>query len=122
LGGSKFPPQILYKVFTKGTNVHYFSGDLIIQPGSKVYISYIQAAEDSYSLMGHRLYHQRVYMDDLKHDFFKIAKPFEIKDRVGLCKLTNEYIQYINSLDLKPIHIGGRNNSWREITGTGNLM
>jgi hypothetical protein len=34
-----------------------------------------------------------------------------------LFKLT----QYMNTLDLKPPHLGGRNNSWREITVLRNL-
>ncbi|KAI9143241.1 hypothetical protein BKA69DRAFT_1063090 [Paraphysoderma sedebokerense] len=35
-GGSQFPPLIYYKVYTLGTNVHYFSGNRVIKAGSQV--------------------------------------------------------------------------------------
>ncbi|KAI8904302.1 hypothetical protein EDD86DRAFT_77063 [Gorgonomyces haynaldii] len=36
LGGSEFPPKILFKIYTKGMNVHYFSGHRIITAHSQV--------------------------------------------------------------------------------------
>lgn len=79
LGGTCYPPQILYKIFTKGMNVHYFSGDKIIEPGSK-------AAEDSFNLMGRRTYLQKIFCDDMKHDLFKVGRSYEVTDRM-------EYVQ-----------------------------
>ena len=36
MGGTHFPPEIYFKIFTKGLNVHYYSGGQMIEAGSKV--------------------------------------------------------------------------------------
>jgi hypothetical protein len=36
LGGTQFPPHIMFKVVTRGINIHYFSGEKMIAPGSQV--------------------------------------------------------------------------------------
>eukprot|EP00842_Homolaphlyctis_polyrhiza_P004376 jgi/Hompol1/493/HPOL_003919-RA len=100
-GGSAFPPKIMYKIYTKGMGVHYISGYKMIQPGSK-------AAEDSCAVMGNRAFQERIFFDEQQYLAFKISQPFEVTDRM-------EFIQYMNSLDCKAPHLGGRNNGWREL-------
>ena len=36
LNGEVFPPQIVYKIYSQGSNTHYFSGRRLLNPGSKV--------------------------------------------------------------------------------------
>ncbi|KAI8923520.1 hypothetical protein BC831DRAFT_470746 [Entophlyctis helioformis] len=101
-GGTCFPPKILYKIYTKGTNVHYFSGYKMIAPGSK-------AAEDSCTVMGNRTYQESIFFEEQQHRLFKIGRSYEVTDKM-------EYVQYMNSLDYKAPHLGGRNNGWRELS------
>ncbi len=101
LGGQKFPPKILYKIYTTGLNVHYFNGHDAIAAGSK-------AAEDSFSVMGSRCYQEKIVFQDFHPDPYKISKAYEVTDKM-------EYIQFMNTLDKKPAHLGGRSNDWREL-------
>ncbi|KAJ3398918.1 putative protein CXorf58 [Chytridiales sp. JEL 0842] len=43
---------------------------------------------------------------------------YEGRQVTGLMDVTNEmdYVNYMNSLDLLPAHLGGRNNGWRELS------
>lgn len=112
-GGESFPPVILFKIFSKGTNVHYFSGHRLIQSGSQVKAMYLgnnnQAAIDSCSVMGARTYRENIMINEYHHDAFGIYEPYEVGNKL-------EFVQYLNSLDERPAHLGGRNNGWRELT------
>ncbi|KAJ3305783.1 putative protein CXorf58 [Kappamyces sp. JEL0829] len=108
LGGAKFPPKIMYKIYTTGLSVHYFNGHDGIGVGT-------QAAEDSFSVMGSRCYQEKIVFQDLQQDSYKVSKPYEVTDKM-------EYIQYMNTIDKKPAHLGGRNNDWRELKLTQSLI
>ncbi|KAI8898906.1 hypothetical protein BC833DRAFT_587997 [Globomyces pollinis-pini] len=101
LGGSVFPPAIYYKIYTTGFTVHYFNGHDIIHPGS-------QASEDAIEIMGSKLYQEKIVMEELHQNENTISKIYEVTDKM-------EYIQYLNTLDKKAPHLGGRNNDWREL-------
>ena len=59
--------------------------------------------------MGARIYQQNVSMDHFQQHVFKIEQPYEVTDKM-------ECVQYLNSLDYKPPQLGGRSNTWRELT------
>ncbi|KAI9017465.1 hypothetical protein BC832DRAFT_28569 [Gaertneriomyces semiglobifer] len=103
-GGSAFPPSILYKIFTKSSSVHYYSGHRLIHSGT-------QAAVDSCQLMGVRLYSENMLQTEKQNRALKIAHLDDVTNRM-------EFVQYISALDQKPAHLGGRNNGWRELTIT----
>lgn len=92
-GGVTFPPIMFYKIYSRGRNVHYFSGRRIIEPGSK-------AAVDACRVMGVRLYTELVVSETNQPD------PIDVTNRL-------EYVQYMNSVDNLPARFGGRNNDWR---------
>ena len=104
-GGDSFPPLVLYKMYSKGSNVHYFSGNRIIQPGS-------QASMDSCSIMGNRVFHQNALQTQYSQKTFKTYEPYQVDNKL-------EFIQYMNSLDDRPAYLGGRNNGWRELSIAG---
>ncbi|TPX61662.1 hypothetical protein PhCBS80983_g00986 [Powellomyces hirtus] len=103
-GGASFPPTIMYKIFTKSTSVHYYSGNRLIQADT-------QAAVDSCTMMGVRLYSENVMRNEYQNRGLKVAHPDEVTNRL-------DFVQYISSLDQKPAYMGGRNNTWRELTVT----
>jgi hypothetical protein len=63
--------------------------------------------------MGRGLYHQTMLEEaylNRKHPH--ISEYYEVTNR-------KEYVQYLNCLDEKPSNLGGRNNTWREISFDG---
>ncbi|KAI8853530.1 hypothetical protein BC829DRAFT_486837 [Chytridium lagenaria] len=99
--GTSWPPKIQYKIFTKGNNVHYFSGLRIIKPGS-------MAAFDACRVMGARLYTELNLVEDSRLSS-TVTNPYEVTNRM-------EYVKYVNDLDYRPAHLGGRNNGWRDLS------
>ncbi|KAJ3010368.1 UNVERIFIED_CONTAM: putative protein CXorf58 [Siphonaria sp. JEL0065] len=101
-GGEAFPPNILFKVYTKSMNVHYFSGNRLIESGS-------QAARDACQMMGARAFTDLVINKAMYVNSRHIAEPSDVTNRM-------EYVKYMNEMDqLAPKH-GGRNNGWRELS------
>ncbi|KAJ3018925.1 putative protein CXorf58 [Thoreauomyces humboldtii] len=112
-GGSSFPPTIMFKIFTKSNSVHYYSGNRMIQAD-------MQAAVDSCTIMGVRLYSENMMRTEYQNRKLKVAHSDEVTNRL-------DFVQYISSLDQKPAYMGGRNNAWRELaltpsTGFSNLV
>jgi hypothetical protein len=101
-GGTCFPPIILYKIYTQGTPIHYFSGQKLIKTGS-------QAAIDSCIIMGPRTYFENVLMQEYHRELFDVYEDYEVGNQI-------EVVRYLNSLDQRPPNLGGRNNNWRELT------
>jgi hypothetical protein len=73
-----------------------------------------QAAEDSFSVMGARCFNEKILLNEIQLNTYKINKRYEITDKM-------EYLQFMNTLDKKPPHMGGRNNDWRELQTSSNL-
>ncbi|KAJ3046384.1 putative protein CXorf58 [Rhizophlyctis rosea] len=103
-GGTSFPPSIMYKIFTKGMNTHYFTGKRVIQAGSK-------AARDSCNIMGVRLFAENMFLEEYYSYGSKIRDSVDVTNRI-------EFVQYLNTMDKRPAHQGGRNNGWRELSVT----
>ncbi|KAI8588208.1 hypothetical protein BDZ88DRAFT_203122 [Geranomyces variabilis] len=103
-GGQTFPPTIMYKIYTKSSSVHYYSGNRLIQADT-------QAAVDSCTIMGVRLYSENVMRTEFQNRGLKVAHSDEVTNRL-------DFVQYISSLDQKPAYMGGRNNTWRELAVT----
>lgn len=82
LGGETFPPKILFKIYTSGMNVHYFNGQDTINPGSK-------AAEDSFSVMGSRCFHEKIILADLQRDPYKVSKAYEVTDKLEFIQVSS---------------------------------
>jgi len=101
-GGEIFPPYIYYKIYNSGQNIHYFSGYRILN-------SFSDAYNDAYKLMGNRNFEKVIKKDNQWIKNCEIADPSDVTNK-------KEYIQYMNSLDKKPIYLGGRNNGWRELS------
>jgi len=101
-GGETFPPYIYYKIYSSGQNIHYFSGYRILN-------SFSDAYHDAYKLMGNRNFEKVINKDNVWNNSCDIADPSDVTSK-------KEYIQYMNSLDKKPIYLGGRNNGWRELS------
>jgi hypothetical protein len=101
LGGFSFPPKIMFKIYTEGFSTHYYSGHDTITPGTR-------AAEDAFTVMGSRCFHEKILFPDLEQPVHAIEKAYEVTDHL-------EYIQYRTTIDHKPAHLGGRNNNWREL-------
>ncbi|KAI9341638.1 hypothetical protein BDR26DRAFT_1006973 [Obelidium mucronatum] len=101
-GGELFPPNIMFKIYTKSVNVHYFSGNRLIESGS-------QAARDACKVMGTRAFTDLVLNKAMYVNSRHIAEPSDVTNRM-------EYVKYMNEMDqLAPKH-GGRNNGWRELS------
>eukprot|EP00164_Ancoracysta_twista_P008535 GFYU01012379.1.p1 GENE.GFYU01012379.1~~GFYU01012379.1.p1 ORF type:complete len:469 (-),score=28.96 GFYU01012379.1:61-1467(-) len=96
LGGTQFPPDIMYKVYTK-SKVQYISGQRMILPGS-------QASDDAFERMGRRKYLDMVIAD------LEINGP-PLTETMNRTK----YQKYITQQDELPIQYGGRNNGWRHL-------
>ncbi|KAH6585756.1 hypothetical protein BASA61_006739 [Batrachochytrium salamandrivorans] len=103
-GGCTFPPKILFKIYTKGMGVQYLSGHKMILPGS-------QAAQDSYTIMGHRAFKREAMSVESQCGLPRIVMPYEVTDKM-------EYVHYMNSLDYHTPQLGGRNNGWRELANS----
>ena len=101
-GGTDFPPTILFKIYTLGTPIQYFSGHKLIKSGS-------QAARDSCIIMGPRTFYENIVMQEYHHNLFDIYEDYEVGNQI-------EVVKYLNSLDERPPSLGGRNNTWRELT------
>ncbi|KAI8820782.1 uncharacterized protein EV422DRAFT_530144 [Fimicolochytrium jonesii] len=103
-GGTSFPPTIMYKIYTKSNSVHYYSGNRVIQ-------SHTQAAVDSCTIMGVRLYAENLIRTEQQNRALKMPHSDQVTNRL-------EFIQHMSSLDQKPAYMGGRNNGWREMNVT----
>ncbi|ORX43383.1 hypothetical protein BCR36DRAFT_336001 [Piromyces finnis] len=101
-GGETFPPYIYYKIYSNGQNIHYFSGYRILN-------SFSDAYHDAYKLMGNRNFEKVINKDNVWNNSCDISDPSDVTNK-------KEYIQYMNSMDKKPIYLGGRNNGWRELS------
>ncbi|ORX85552.1 hypothetical protein BCR32DRAFT_290637 [Anaeromyces robustus] len=88
--------------FSNGQNIHYFSGYRIMNCFSDAY-------HDAYKLMGNRNFEKVINKDNVWNNTCDIANASDVTNK-------KEYIQYMNSLDKKPIYLGGRNNGWRELS------
>ncbi|KAH6572851.1 hypothetical protein BASA62_003213 [Batrachochytrium salamandrivorans] len=74
-GGCTFPPKILFKIYTKGMGVQYLSGHKMILPGS-------QAAQDSYTIMGHRAFKREAMSVESQCGLPRIVMPYEVTDKM----------------------------------------
>ena len=99
--GESFPPSIMYKIFSKGINVHYVSAKKLIQPGSL-------AAIDSCAMMGSRKFIEQVLIDEMYIRQYEYVDADNVTNR-------HEFVKHMNRLDEAPINFGGRNNLWREL-------
>ncbi|KAJ3246814.1 putative protein CXorf58 [Chytriomyces hyalinus] len=101
-GGVAFPPTILFKIYAKSANVHYFSGSRLIESGS-------QAARDACRMMGTRTFTQHLIHKAAYNHSRTIADPVDVTNRL-------EYVKYMNEMDQLAPQWGGRNNGWRELS------
>ncbi|OUM62424.1 hypothetical protein PIROE2DRAFT_11274 [Piromyces sp. E2] len=68
-----------------------------------------KAYHDAYKLMGNRNFEKVINKDNVWNNTCEISDPSDVTSK-------KEYIQYMNSMDKKPIYLGGRNNEWRELS------
>ncbi|KAJ3296606.1 putative protein CXorf58 [Rhizoclosmatium sp. JEL0117] len=104
-GGEMFPPRIMYKVYTKSKNVHYFCGNRLIESGS-------QAARDACRVMGTRAFTEIAVSKELYMNSRRIAEPSDVTNRM-------DFVKYMNEIDSLAPKFGGRNNGWRELSFAG---
>ena len=115
-GGDRFPPVILFKVFTSTTRnaggvsvggVQYISGRRLIRPAS-------EAAEDSRRQMGNRKFYDQMLVDACHHHQLGVT------DEVDVTTM-KEYMQYTANVDESPAYLGGKENTWRRLSLDGQL-
>ncbi|RKO85741.1 hypothetical protein BDK51DRAFT_51765 [Blyttiomyces helicus] len=70
-------PVVNARIYTKGTNVHYFSGSRIIEPGSK-------AAIDACTVMGARLFTENLIRHESQHGVLRVADPIDVTNRLDI--------------------------------------
>ena len=113
-GGDRFPPVILFKVFTSTTRktggvsvggVQYISGSRLIRPAS-------DAAEDSRKQMGNRKFYDQMLVDACHHHQLGVT------DEVDVTTM-KEYMQYAANVDESPAYLGGKENTWRRLNLDG---
>lgn len=94
LSGGDFPPAIVYKIYTAGTNVHYVSGS---QLGCE------SALRDAYKMMG-----RAKFISNVVKPASTAFEPHDVATAV-------DAIRYTNALDNNVARLGGRNNTWRRL-------
>jgi hypothetical protein len=104
-GGACFPPLIFFKVFVcnrNGYGIKYFTGRRMIRP-------YSPAARSACNLMGARVFLNQLALDTIHH------RAYGFTDEIDVSTL-KDYMRYTSILDETPASLGGRENSWRQLT------
>ncbi|XP_003389727.1 PREDICTED: putative uncharacterized protein CXorf58 [Amphimedon queenslandica] len=101
LDGTRWPPFIVFKIFSKSQSVCYISGKNMLRPST-------EAAEDARQLMGNRVYFNQFLSDTYTHHQLSIT---DIHD-IGTVK---DYMKYAANLDETPAVHGGKENYWRRL-------
>ncbi|KAJ3034565.1 hypothetical protein HDV00_004928 [Rhizophlyctis rosea] len=62
-------------------------------------------------MMGVRLFAENMFLEEYYSCGAKISDSVDVTNRI-------EFVQYLNTMDKRPAHQGGRNNEWRELSVT----
>ncbi|KNE72405.1 hypothetical protein AMAG_16888 [Allomyces macrogynus ATCC 38327] len=108
-GGTTFPPDVHYKVTTRGVAVHYLSGQQALAPDT-------QAARDAWSLMGNPRYQATAIADDLAIHYNRSPRSLVISDPMQVTS-RRDHARYLAGLDSRVPELGGRANGWRRLDG-----
>ncbi|KAJ3348717.1 putative protein CXorf58 [Allomyces javanicus] len=108
-GGPTFPPDVMYKVSTRGVAVHYLSGQQALAPDT-------QAARDAWMLMGNPRYQATAIADDLAIHYNRSPQSLVISDPMQVTS-RRDHVRYLAGLDARGPELGGRANGWRRLDG-----
>ncbi|KAJ3366085.1 putative protein CXorf58 [Allomyces arbusculus] len=108
-GGPTFPPDVMYKVSTRGVAVHYLSGQQALAPDT-------QAARDAWTLMGNPRYQATAVADDLAIHYHRSPQSLVISDPMQITS-RRDHVRYLAGLDTRAPELGGRANGWRRLDG-----
>lgn len=95
-GGTSFPPDILFKIFTSRNTVRYYCGKNMIQG---------QALADAQRMMGNRKFRDQM-VRDLASEHLEDFEVATMKD----------YMKHLSTMDASAACVGGRGNGWRSMT------
>ncbi|KAJ4459675.1 hypothetical protein PAPYR_4428 [Paratrimastix pyriformis] len=95
--GEFFPPMIVFKIVSRSTAIQYLSGINLITPMN-------QAGRDAARTMGIARFNEIMLEREAA---LSREKPFYTDEK--------EYLRYLRDLDERPVHYGGRGNTWRPV-------